>query len=177
MFNPPYSLVGVLSSTSSDVDYYFAGFSVGFRSKYQHQSSSDSSESYDTFVYKYNFLEDLVSNRETFHSCIYAKSSRTSTVDKVVTAIDTTIDGDYFYFDPIIDSVQRTRRGNNNYKLYLGKHFKVQQLMSAIVTPRPCAYKSANMFPITYLRGQGPKAYDINDRRNFGASEVSARMD
>ena len=55
MFHQPYSLIGVPTNSGSSIDYYFAGHSLGYKTQYHHHNS----DSFDTFIYKYNFYEDL----------------------------------------------------------------------------------------------------------------------
>ena len=91
MFHQPHSLIGIRTASDSGIDYYFAGHSLGFKTQYQHHSS----DSYNTFVYKYNFFEDLAENETNFFSCLTAKALSTSTVSKRIQRLDD-ITEDYF---------------------------------------------------------------------------------
>ena len=170
MFHQPYSLIGVPTNSESSIDYYFAGHSLGYKTQYHHHSS----DSYDTFIYKYNFFEDLKENTVNFFDCLTVKAVSTSTVSKRIQRVDDVSD-EYFKFDLGKGDIDWTVRASNFYKLYEGKHFKVQPLIGSLVIPRPCAYKSASLPDVSYLRGQGR-----NDQVIGGIDDVSdviARMD
>jgi hypothetical protein len=170
--------------TYQQEDYYFAGWSYGFETKYQsltptsHPTVKDADDlDYDSFVYKYNFVDSdtkqCLYEEEINHSDARRRITQTS-----ASAIDNSASSTESGKNKIVtlwdanDAVPKELM-QNYFIPYVSRYSGGFALIDTMKIPRPCAFESYNLTSVEYYRGQNTMTYDIADKNSVASSVIT----
>lgn len=148
-------------------DYYFGGWSQGFKTLLQTKIYPPTKANYDGFIYRYQFdhrssydclYEEEISRSEFNNGnwrTFYSESSLLS--QRLVEIHDDQRDLSKTYL-------------NNYYTPYISKYSGGFDLQDSMIIPKPCAYKSSNLTAVEYYRGYFTQEYKIAERNRDGVT-------
>ena len=128
---------------AADDVYFFAGHSVGYDTKLQQQRKLDT----DAFVYRYDFGNPQ-------ENCLW----KTDNTQNSVIDMFSIVDGEDALEEEKVTrpSQEIDLRRTSHFAAFTSPYAGSFRLMSAILSPRPCAFRSASISPISYYRGSNP---------------------
>ena len=160
---------------SSEENYLFAGWSFGFKSKYQSlllDTNQDEKDDYDAYVYKYGFKDNSYTKKFLNEDSITPKKMEDFMV-KTINSTSSTLESAISKFVTIFtkDSDVKTEQ-IDLFTPQISKKMFGYKTLSTIKFPRPSAYITAELEEVEYYRGQKTLTYNIEEENNENVSEI-----
>lgn len=133
-------------------DYFFSGWSYGFRTRLQTLEKDEDDADYDAYVYKYVFGRDA-----SYTSCLYEQSISLADARRQLTKMSISTISQTSVYSLVTNAARiedRMTRHQKYFYPYTSRYSGGFNLLDTLKIPKACAYKSANLTAVEYYRGQ-----------------------
>lgn len=156
-------------------DFFFAGWSYGYKTKFQKLVKDEEDADFDAYVYKFKFDQDI-----SYTDCLYQRTISVSDANKQLEKKSTsTISQTSIYTLSTLRSriEDRMQLKQRYFYPYTSRYSGGFNLLDTLKIPRACAYKSANLTEVEYYRGQNNYSYNIPNENPDNTYVITAMSD